>query len=275
VKNGHFYRQDDRKWVQRYLCRGCGKSFSQATGRDTYRQKRRSYNHRIRWLLSIKVNLRAIARYLKLSRGTVAARLDFHGERGRRYFANLSLTGLIHVHFDELQSSIHTKCKPVAIPMAVDVKSRRILALSVASMPAQHPLKQTALRKYGPRADDRPEAIAAVLRRIGPMLAQGCQLTSDSAPRYPAPVKRLLPHVTHVTVLSRKGCVTGQGELKKTGFDPLFTLNHTAAMIRDGTSRMVRRTWANSKRFDRLESHLLVYAHFYNEVYLKSLRPRA
>jgi len=64
--------------------------------------------------------------------------------------------------------------------------------------------------------------------------------------------------------------VAGQGELKKIGFDPLFSLNHTAAMIRDGVSRLVRKTWGNSKRMDRLEDHLFVYAHYHNTVRLQA-----
>jgi len=37
---------------------------------------------------------------------------------------------------------------------------------------------------------------------------------------------------THRTVKGRRGSIAGQGELKKIGFDPLFSLNHTCAMLR-------------------------------------------
>jgi hypothetical protein len=31
---------------------------------------------------------------------------------------------------------------------------------------------------------------------------------------------------------------------------------------------MVRKTWGNSKRIDRHEDHMILWAHFHNEVYL-------
>jgi len=45
------------------------------------------------------------------------------------------------------------------------------------------------------------------------------------------------------TTKGRRECVVGQGELKGGGFDPLFSLNHTCAMIRAHVSRLFRRTW--------------------------------
>ena len=56
----------------------------------------------------------------------------------------------------------------------------------------------------------------------------------------------------------------GQGELKKIGFDPLFDLNHTAAMIRANINRLFRRTWCTTKRADRLEAHLELYVQYHN-----------
>jgi len=222
-------------------------------------------------LLVHKVSLRGIGRCLRLNPKTVARRLTFHGRRARRYFDELKVQGIVHAHFDELQSSIHTKCKPVSIPIAVDAGTRFILALGVASMPAQHPLVEIARRKYGSRADDRPEIIVRVLSKIREMLAPDALVTTDSAPRYPAPILRCLPGAKHVAVKSRKGCITGQGELKRIGYDPLFSLNHTAAMTRDGASRMVRKTWCTSKRMECLEDHLFIYAHYHNTERLKKL----
>jgi len=60
--------------------------------------------------------------------------------------------------------------------------------------------------------------------------------------------------------------VVGQGELKRGGYDPLFSLNHTAAMIRANINRLFRRTWCTSKRIDRLEGHLLLYTDYHNRV---------
>jgi hypothetical protein len=58
----------------------------------------------------------------------------------------------------------------------------------------------------------------------------------------------------------------GQGELKRGGFDPLFSLNHTAAMFRDRLKRLSRRTWCTTKRPDRLQLLLDLYAWYHNEL---------
>jgi hypothetical protein len=94
-------------------------------------------------------------------------------------------------------------------------------------------------------------------------------ITTDRALHYPKPIAEVLPTARHVQHLSRKARIGGQGELKKIGMDPLFSLNHTAAMMRDGVSRLIRKTWCNSKRQDHLEHHLYIYAHYRNRHRLK------
>jgi hypothetical protein len=48
--------------------------------------------------------------------------------------------------------------------------------------------------------------------------------------------------------------------------NPLFPINHTLAMLRDGISRLVRRTWAASKLRERLERHAWIYLVWRNYV---------
>lgn len=271
IKAGRFFRHDDSRWVQRFRCRRCGRNFSSSTNKDTCWQKRRRYNESIRWLYALKVSQRGIARFLKVDRKTIAFRLPFLGKRAKNYLDSISITGLRSVQFDEMQSSIHSKCKPVAIPMVVDAKTRMILALGVASMPAQPPLVDKAMRRYGPRSDDREEAIIRVLNRVRPMLAHGAQITTDSAFRYPIPIRKHLPDAIHLTVKGRKSSAGGQGELKKIGFDAIWSFNHTAAMVRDGVSRLIRKTWCNSKKMERLLDHLYIYAQHHNLDRLKKL----
>ena len=217
-------------------------------------------------MLSSKMSMNCIALELRVTPRTIDRRLSFHARAARLYFRRLKLRNLRHVHFDELQSSVISKCLPISIPVAVCHERRLIVAFDVASMPAQHPLDKVSLRKYGVRADDRPEAIERVLKRIQPMMGLNSQITTDKAPRYPEPIARILKGVFHSSDYGRKARSDGQGELKRGGFDPLFTLNHTAAMTRDGIGRMVRKTWGNSKRIERHKAHFWVYAHYHNEV---------
>jgi hypothetical protein len=52
----------------------------------------------------------------------------------------------------------------------------------------------------------------------------------------------------------------------RTCWNPLFVVNHTFAMLRDGLSRLVRRNWAVSKEREKLEWHLWLYIAWRNYV---------
>ena len=53
---------------------------------------------------------------------------------------------------------------------------------------------------------------------------------------------------------------------KKVKFDPLFSLNHTFAMLRANVNRLFRKTWCTTKKPQRLADHLALYALYHNEV---------
>jgi hypothetical protein len=101
------------------------------------------------------------------------------------------------------------------------------------------------------------------------ILIQNPTITSDMNPKYPSWIRPHYPEANHITVKGRRGCIVGQGELKKIGFDPIFDLNHTCAMIRANINRLFRRTWCTTKRPDRLELRLYLYAHFHNTVLIQ------
>jgi hypothetical protein len=171
------------------------------------------------------------------------------------------------VQFDEMETFEHTKCKPLSIGLIVEAKSRRILGLSVASMPANGPLAKLSYRKYGPRKDLRAQEACGLLARVRPRLhREQLTISTDQKPAYPFWIRPHFPQARHKTYKGRRGCIVGQGELKKVGFDPLFSLNHTAAMIRANVNRLARRTWCTTKRPDRLLAHLYLYAAFHNSV---------
>ena len=55
--------------------------------------------------------------------------------------------------------------------------------------------------------------------------------------------------------------------------NPLFPINHTLAMMRDSLSRLVRRTWAASKKKERLALHAWVWIAYRN--YIRGITNRA
>jgi len=271
VRRGYFRRSSDSRVIARFKCQVCRRSFSQASASACFGQKRRQLNEPLRLLLVSGVSQRRAARILRANRKTVVRKFLFLAERAElrqeRFLESLRAARekIASIQFDEMESFEHTKCKPLSIPLAVLPGSRKILALDVCVMPAKGPLAVISRRKYGPRADERGPSARQLLGRLKPALVETPEVLTDEKPQYPSWLERSLgPRVLHRRFPGRRGCIVGQGELKRGGFDPLFALNHTAAQIRANINRLFRRTWCTTKRRDRLRAHLLLYADFHN-----------
>ena len=272
-RHGHFVRKSDSKIVQRFFCNQCNRSFSFATQSACFKQHKRRHNHLVYKHLSCGNSLRRTAKMLGLNQKTVARKFKFLAGQ----FRSLRLAflesnrailerhkSIIDVQFDEMESSIHSKCLPVTIPLAVDATSRRVLDFQVRSIPAKGKLAKISREKYGLREDRSEEGLAAMFENLKLLVHPKAQFSSDQKVTYPRLLKQAFPNATHVAHKGRRGCVVGQAELKRGGFDPLFSLNHTAAMIRYGVSRLARRTWCTSKTIQGLMDHLEIYVHFHN-----------
>lgn len=264
---GIFVRVSDRRRVKRYRCLDCKRTFSDATSTFEYRQRKRNINQYLFELLVSKVSMRRAAKLTKVHRTTVDHRLAYFAKVSDSYRqAYLSeLSGLERIQFDDMESSEHTKLKPLSIPMVVEEKTRKILSFDVVSMPAKGPLAEISRKKYGKRLDDRRKGWREVLTKVEPVLSCHPTITSDSHTMYPQMIKRYLPRATHIREKGRKACIAGQGELKVGGFDPLFSFNQTAAMLRDNLSRLIRRTWCNTKKAERLKMHISIYSYWHNQ----------
>jgi transposase-like protein len=279
-RDGFFVRKNGNKRIQRFRCQNCKMRFSEATGTLDFGQHRRDVNLPVFQSLSSLVSLRRTAELTCVNRKTIARRLPYFEVVAKLVHAafldHLSSTGRLaqHVQFDDMETSEHTKLKPVTIPLLVSKNERFVLNLEVASMPAKGPMAALSRRKYGPRADDRPKAWAQVLSQSRRCIAPNATSTTDMHVSYPKPIREHLPGVTHIRCKGRKACVAGQGELKKGGRDPLFALNHTAAMFRANVNLLIRRTWCTTKRIDRLRCHLWLYVLRHNIKILEGIRKK-
>lgn len=266
VRHGVYYRTSDASWIQRFRCLGCKKAFSRATYQECYRQKKRHKNELIRKLLASTVSQRRIAKIVCLSRVTVARKFYFLSLKSEfLLMSNNHERKAAAIEFDDLETFEHSKCKPLSITLAVESGTRRILGLEVSVMPAKGLLTRKAKVKYGHRPDFRREGRRKLFQKILPFVEEDAMIKSDSNPHYPRDVKKFFPKARHVRFKGKRGANTGQGELKKVVFDPLFSLNHTCAMLRANVNRLIRKTWCTTKQADRLYAHLVIYAHFHNE----------
>ena len=266
VKFGSFYRTSDRKTVQRFFCKPCRLHFSVATLFVCYKQKKRHINQNIARLLVAGVSMRECARVLKVNKKTVVRKLIHMGLRAQNKLEQLNKKRRpAHtIEYDDLETFEHTKCKPIAVGLAVEYKSRWILGYSVSQMPAKGLLAAKSLKKYGKRPDERAFKRNQLLINLKKYVKPEALIKSDENPHYLADIKRHFPMCQHQTFKGRKSSIGGQGELKKVGFDPIFGLNHTCATLRYRTSRLIRKTWNTTKKKERLNLHLALIILYHN-----------
>lgn len=265
VKHGSYYRTSDGQWIQRYRCMSCKVNFSAATFSVCFRQKKRQKNQMLRRLFSRAVSQRGAAKILNIDRKTSVRKFRFLAARSEISFNqnNQARPKAEEIEFDDMETYEHTKCKPLSITIAVESKTRRILGFEVSTMKAKGLLTHKA-RKYCPRQDTRTKGRRRLFAKIHPLIREGCTIKSDQNPHYERDIRKYFPKSLYKQYKGQRGSSTGQGELKKIKFDPLFSLNHTCAMLRANVSRLFRKTWCTTKRPDQLRAHLMIYAEYHN-----------
>lgn len=267
-RNGTFRRHCDGRAVQRFFCRECQGTFSSQAFRLDYRLKRPRLHHELWGLFISKVTHRQSARLLACDRKTVAQRLDLLGQHCQRWhrarLVGQTLQGAFQL--DELETFEHSRrLQPLTVPVLIQRQSYFLVDLAVATLPCRGGLREADRRRkaqreklYGKRRSGSRAAVESCLASLARCLGGHSRLESDSKPAYGASVRRVLGQgVTH-----REHSGSGRRDWGH----PLFPINHTLALMRDGVSRLVRRTWAASKRGQRLHQHLWIWACWRNYV---------
>ncbi len=221
--------------------------------------------------------MRRAAIFLRIHKKTVERKLPFLANRCRRLNRRTlkKYQGRIfNIQIDDLITKENSKLKPLSVSIAVDEDRRLILGAEVSQIPAFGHLSRFAVKKYGVRKDEHFEGLTRLFQRITPLVIEEVQVKSDEHQRYPGFISAYLPKAKHLMFKSERGCIVGQGELKKVGFDPLFVVNHTCALLRANINRLIRKTWCTTKDKMRLKDHLDVFIYFYNHTLLsRSLTP--
>ena len=267
IRYGRFFRKSEGRWIPRYKCSHCKRHFSGATSSPNINQNKRNCNRMIHQLFASGISQRRMAKVLKITRTTVSRKLQFLARVARlsnQKFLN-SWPLIESVQFDDLETFEHTKLKPISVTLAVENCSRLLIGFEVSSMPAKGLLVHKSLKKYGPRADHRAIGRNQLFARIKSHINSRAIIESDQNPHYPKSVKQFFPQARHLPFKGVRGCITAQGELKKTEFDPLFSLNHTCAMLRANINRLFRKTWCTTKKLERLSNHIELYVQYHNQ----------
>jgi len=273
-RHGHFSRQCDGRTVQRFRCGSCRRTFSVQSFRLDYRLRKPRLHLQLMGLFASKVTHRQSGRILHCTRRTVARRLELLGLHCRRFhrrmLARASARGGIGGTFqlDELETFEHSRrLAPVTLPVLIGRRSYFIVDLESAALPCRGGLskadrkrKEEREARFGRRRSGSRSAVsncfrtlAVVHRPESPVVVE-----TDRKATYPGILREHFgERVIHQRTSSRA---------KRDYSNPLFPINHTLAMTRDGVSRLVRRTWAASKLRERLEWHAWIWAAWRNYV---------
>ena len=267
-KNGHYVRKSDRKIRYRFKCNFCKKTNSNASASTCFRQKLRHFNQKIWKLYCSSYPKRRIARDLKISRTTVDRKitwLSFLKLHKQSEFLK-ALGKNSEVYLDDMKSYIHTRCRPVCISFAV-TDQRKILGFEISPcMPNSPRLIEMAQKKYAPVLDESAIGFKRLLEKCASHIDPKASIITDEHHQYPKAIQSVFPCSRHTRYKSKRAVIAGQGELKEKGYDPLFAINHTFAMIRAHVSRLVRSTWCTSKTIKGLKEHLNLYVYYHNTV---------
>ena len=280
-RKGKYRRACDGRIVQRFFCRTCRRHFSTQTFRVDYRLHKPTLHLRLFEAFVSKVTQRQSARNLECTRKTVVHRLrllskhsrDFQGKALARAKDRGGVRGQFQL--DELETFENSRrLNPVTLPVLMERHSYFVLDVEVGTLPARGRLSARELEKKLER--DRAESRrrngsrAAVVRCVEalewvrdhdvPLV-----FSSDHKSTYPGVLKDVLVdgyvHLRHSS--------TARRDYR----NPLFPINHTLAMLRDGLSRLVRRSWGASKQREWLEIHAWIWIGYRN--YIRGITNRA
>jgi len=281
-RKGSYPRKADGRRAQRFRCLACGRRFSAQRFRLDFRLHRPQLTSRIFELLVSKTTMRQIARLLGCRRPVVAHRLRllaghcraFHRQRLARVRALGGLRGSFQL--DELETfETDRRLQPVTVPVLIERHSYFVLHLETAPLaargrlsPAKRRKKEELERRRGRRRSGSRPAVRSSFEVLRSTLAADARLDlqTDRKATYPA--------LVHQLFLGRLAAHVRESSKRARDYrNVLFPINHTLAMMRDGVSRLVRRSWAAAKRRARLEDHLWLWLAYRN--YLRGVTNEA
>ena len=275
VKNGRFKRANDARMIQRFLCKKCGKQFSSSTGTLEFGQKKRRVNFLLLKLYCSKVSQKRAALIAGVNKTTVARKFDYWSKKAalknKEFRQKMIQNQATHIQFDDLISKEKTKLKPLSVSVACDKNRRFILGAEVSQIAAFGHLSKISKNKYGPRKSLHKKGLNELFKKLKPVVESSALIESDEHKNYEQFVRSYFPRARYDQYKAEKSCVAGQGELKRKSHDPIYGINHSLAMLRDGISTLVRRTWCTTQDPARLQGHLEIFIYFYNQIYLKRL----
>lgn len=188
IKDGTYFRKNDSRKIQRFMCKNCKSKFSSSTGTPEFRQRKRRINELMLSLFCAKVTQKRAARIARVNKKTVARRFDYWAEKSRaknaKFNQKLQESKVQRLQFDDLIAKEKTKLKPVSVTVAVGAKRRFILSAKVAQIPAFGHLASISKAKYGNRKSYHLEALTKTFETLNQVVSENAVIESDEHQNY-------------------------------------------------------------------------------------------
>ncbi len=274
-RSGSYHRKCDGRWIQRFRCLICHRGFSTQTFKANFRYRKPFLHHALVHALCSKVTRRQAARLFGVIKKTVERRhvrmarvaRDFHRARLLECAQRGGIDGTFQL--DELESfEHHRKLKPVTMAVLIERKSYFVVHARAGQLAARGRRtlqQQKRLNEIQSEEGVRRSASRACVREcfesLGGLLSSEIpvRLQTDKKRTYPTECRR----ATHPRALIHR---TTDSRKRRDYRNLLFPINHTLAMMRDGMSCLVRRSWGAAKTIKGLQRHTWIWMAYRNYV---------
>ena len=251
IRKGFHTTKKNTRPVRRYHCKPCKYTF--ITGENRL-QKKPGLNKKIAMLYCEGNTLRGISRLLSINYKTVDRKFRIMAERARKHHSEV-LDGrqftTSYVQIDEMLSYEHGRDKPLGIQLSIRPKTLQIISAKVGRAPITrmniHPDKKA---EYNKNINTEPVLQKTLLETKKVLNKTRSVMAFDGSSTIDKHVKLVCPESIR-DIHSRE----------HTG---LWRLNHTCAKLRHHLSRLRRKTWANTKKMERLQMHLDLFIAYQN-----------
>jgi hypothetical protein len=267
VRYGSYRAECQPFRIPRFRCKACRRTFSFQTFQVEYRLRKPWIDAAALRDLVSGVSLRQSARTLGVGLDTIERRLERFGAHFLQARGNAlrAWKPQGNFQFDEIETfEGHRTLRPLTVGLLVAGRSGFLVETAVGRMRSRAGASSGSKERraqFEGREGRRPNESRAVVRECLGRLKQGgpWELVTDRKPLYGRVVEEISrgkPQAgVHLTV-------SGRGT--KGPRSPLFGVNHMAAKVRYGMSRLIRRSWCVSKRRRRLALHLAIYWGWHN-----------
>lgn len=264
---------------QRYMCKGCGTTFSGRTLSYHGDFRRPELIEEVFTRYTSGYSIRKLAEDLNCDRETVSKIIKYLGEKIKAYHYEYISCGLLQtpvVVFDEMESFIHSKALPVSIGLAVCGQSGFIIDIGVAEIKMKGALKKklsgkTLSSRYRNRPNNSPQMRSLVFKNMRKCLTRDGLVITDAKPTYLKQVVAEIPFATHIPVISRARSTRANRVVVLNPYPNAMTrLNSMASQFRTYLSRLGRRTLITSKKKEFLEYQMWLFV-AYKQYDLKTI----